>query len=632
MSQALHYLKNLKNLKISDEVLSILSDGRRVVIPNSKEELFELAIGGQGKDFFDIVYDVPGHGLIKEAWVDRRRNGLSVNCADFYMRRRDPESMVIADKNPTEKARFEERFKQDFESFRGTIFDWLKKQELILLPFYSGRREFGFASLLIAPLNAAFFAAALAEIQGMIPRDEIPPNFSVKSIIYVAPPFRHTHCKGKQVVIHNRSDVHEIFSLNLYPGPSAKKGVYGVLLTYGEKEGWITVHGSTVKVITPYDNEFVILHEGASGGGKSEMLQYPHREPDGRLLVGENVITKKRRYIPLFQGCTLRPVTDDMALCPTSLQKINGNERLVVVDSEEGWFVRVDHIKHYGVDQYLENICTNPQEPLVFLNLYSVPRATCLIWEHIEDRPGVPCPNQRVILPRRIVPDIINEPVEVNARSFGVRTPPCTRENPTYGIIGILHLLPPALAWLWRLVSPRGHANPSITDTEGMSSEGVGSYWPFATGRRVDQANLLLKQILATPRTRYTLTPNQHIGAWKVGFMSQWIAREYLSRRGSAKFRVDQLLKARCPLLGYAMNSMQIEGFFINREFLSVEAQAEVGEDGYDEGAKILKSFFDKELRRYTKEKDLDPLGLEIVECCLDNGSVEDYEKLIKFS
>ena len=57
-----------------------------------------------------------------------------------------------------------------------------------------------------------------------------------------------------------------------------------------------------------------------------------------------------------------------------------------------------------------------------------------------------------------------------------------------------------------------------------------------------------------------------------------------------------------------------------------------MGEDGYDEGAKILKSFFDKELRRYTKEKDLDPLGLEIVECCLDNGSVEDYEKLIKFS
>lgn len=46
-----------------------------------------------------------------------------------------------------------------------------------------------------------------------------------------------------------------------------------------------------------------------------------------------------------------------------------------------------------------------------------------------------------------------------------------------------------------------------------MTSEGVGSYWPFATGRMVDQANLLLKQIMDTPSTRYKLIPNQHVGA-----------------------------------------------------------------------------------------------------------------------
>ena len=62
-----------------------------------------------------------------------------------------------------------------------------------------------------------------------------------------------------------------------------------------------------------------------------------------------------------------------------------------------------------------------------------------------------------------------------------------------------------------------------------MESEGVGSYWAFATGRRVDQANLLLQQIVATPETRYVLLPNQHIGAWRVGYMAEWIAREYLS-------------------------------------------------------------------------------------------------------
>ncbi|MCA9399204.1 MAG: DUF4914 family protein, partial [Candidatus Omnitrophica bacterium] len=269
-------------------------------------------------------------------------------------------------------------------------------------------------------------------------------------------------------------------------------------------------------------------------------------------------------------------------------------------------------------------------EPLVFLNLDSVAKATCLIWEHIEDEPGVPCPNPRVIIPRKTVPDIINEPVEVDVRSFGVRTPPCTKENPTYGILGILHILPPAMAWLWRLVAPRGYANPSITETGGMSSEGVGSYWPFATGRRVDQANLLLHQILDTPKTRYTLSPNQYIGAWKVDFMPQWIAREYMSRRGSAKFKPNQIDPARCPLLGYAIHSMQIEGFFINMEFLQVETQEEVGGEAYDKGAKILSDFFKKELAFYINEKDLDPIGKKIIECCLRDGTLEDYEKFIE--
>ena len=73
------------------------------------------------------------------------------------------------------------------------------------------------------------------------------------------------------------------------------------------------------------------------------------------------------------------------------------------------------------------------------------------------------------------------------------------------------------MAWLWRLVSPRGHGNPNIVGDEGMESEGVGSYWPFASGLRVRHANLLLEQIMDNPRTRYTLVLNQHIGAWKVG-------------------------------------------------------------------------------------------------------------------
>lgn len=44
---------------------------------------------------------------------------------------------------------------------RSETFEWLKKQELIFLPFKSGGIEYGYDSVLIAPSNAGFFAAGL---------------------------------------------------------------------------------------------------------------------------------------------------------------------------------------------------------------------------------------------------------------------------------------------------------------------------------------------------------------------------------------------------------------------------------------------------------------------------------------
>src|SRR5204862_1501294 len=124
-------------------------------------------------------------------------------------------------------------------------------------------------------------------------------------------------------------------------------------------------------------------------------------------------------------------------------------------------------------DPFWESVCCHPREPLIMLNLDGKPNATCLIWEHTEDAPGKPCPNPRIIMPRRLVPGVVNEPVAVDIRSFGIRTPPCTREHPSYGILGLLHILPPALAWLWRLVAPRGYKNPSITaESERQQSSG----------------------------------------------------------------------------------------------------------------------------------------------------------------
>lgn len=609
------------------DVQAVLDQAPSVVMPESRSELVEMALGSRRADRFDVVYDVPGKGSVHEATVVRCRNGLAVNYTEAYMRRRDPDCLVVGDERPTDKIRFDQRFGSSFADLRSAVLAWLCRQDLVLIPFKPGGSQLGIDALLIAPANAAFFAAALADLQKMIPLAQLPESFRPRAIIFLAPPFRHTHCHGRQVVVHNRlKGLHEVFSLNLYPGPSAKKGIYGVLLNIGEDEGWITAHGSTVQVVTPYDNILTIMHEGASGGGKSEMLEYPHREPDGRLLIGENLVTGERRHVALPQSCVLRPVTDDMALCHPSLQR---SRKLVVKDAEDAWFIRLNHIDGYGTDPSLERICMHPSEPIIFLNIEAVPGATCLIWEHTEDAPGKPCPNPRVILGRHLVPGVVDEPVEVDVRSFGVRCPPCSRQQPSFGILGLLHFLPPALAWLWRLVAPRGYANPSVTDCEDLVSEGVGSYWPFATGRRVVHANLLLRQIVQTPATRYILVPNQHVGCWRTGFMPQWITREYLARRGGARFRLDQLKAARNSLLGYAVSSMHVEGTQIPQWLLEVDSQPEVGEDGYDAGAAMLTAFFRRELEPYLAQVDLDPLGRQIIACCLDGGTLEEYLRLL---
>ncbi|MFW5768310.1 MAG: DUF4914 family protein, partial [Bacteroidota bacterium] len=172
------------------------------------------------------------------------------------------------------------------------------------------------------------------------------------------------------------------------------------------------------------------------------------------------------------------------------------------------------------------------------------------------------------------------------------------------------------------------HDNPSITKDDAMTSEGVGSYWPFATGRYVDHANLLLKQIEESKSMRYTLTPNQHVGAYKVSFMPQWISREYLARRGMAKFKPEQLTAARCSLLGYTLNSMQVEGTPIPHDLLRVDEQLEVGPDGYDAGAEILKNFFKSEIKKFL-QPDLSETGRKIIECCMDDGSISDYDSLV---
>lgn len=615
---------------LPEDLKETLKKSSCLCFPETKQDLLEMCFGPTHSSRYDVTYPIEGRGLVKEAEVVRCKNGPVVNFMEDYMRRRDPDCMRIGDNLPSDKPSFADTYGYEFATLRQETMDWLAAQKLIVLPFRAGGKYYGYDSLMICPMNAAFFALSLANMQGFVSIFDIPQEYKPRSIIYVAPPFRHTHFNGKQVVVHQRSEnMHEVFSYNLYPGPSAKKGVFSILLDIGESEGWITNHASAAMLESPYEIEIVFMHEGASGGGKSEMLEEVHRDEDGRILLGTHTVSGEKYYISLGETCKIHPIADDMILAHKDMQ--DGSGHLVIADAEDGWFLRMDGDKYYGNSPTYERISIHPSEPLEFFNMDGTPGATCLIWEHVMESTGKPCSNPRVIIPRDMIENIIpgNSPQQVNVRSFGVRMPPSTVSNPNYGVMGMVQFVPPAIAWLWRLVSPRGFKNPSIADSNagsGLKSEGVGSYWPFSTGKKVTQANLLLHQMIDTPNTLNILIPNQHIGAYNVGFMGEWISREYLARRGGS-VRAKHLVPARCPLFGYSLEEMKIDGQYIRQTFLRPELQSKLGFEGYDAGAKILTDFFKEQVSQFLTD-ELDPLGRQIIELCLNDAPLEEYLKL----
>jgi hypothetical protein len=81
-----------------------------LTIASTTNELIDLACGGPKSDYFEVAYDVPGKGRFVEATVARVRNGVAANYTEPYMRRRDPDCMVIGDGLPTDKESFQQRF------------------------------------------------------------------------------------------------------------------------------------------------------------------------------------------------------------------------------------------------------------------------------------------------------------------------------------------------------------------------------------------------------------------------------------------------------------------------------------------------------------------------------------------
>ena len=143
----------MKRFVLPKELGAIVDCSPSVIVPESKETLYELIFGNEHTNRIDVVYDVEGRP-VHEADVVRCKNGAVVNYSEDYMRRRDPDCMRIADDQPTDKPRFEDVYGYSFSEVRKETFQWLSTQELILVPFKAGGYDHGYeAALVCCPLR-----------------------------------------------------------------------------------------------------------------------------------------------------------------------------------------------------------------------------------------------------------------------------------------------------------------------------------------------------------------------------------------------------------------------------------------------------------------------------------------------
>ncbi len=89
---------------LPEDLHAALQKCRSIAYIETQEELDELVFGPTHSSRYDVVYNIVGKGTVKEAEVIRCKNGASVNFMEDYMRRRDPNSMVISDDLPDRQA------------------------------------------------------------------------------------------------------------------------------------------------------------------------------------------------------------------------------------------------------------------------------------------------------------------------------------------------------------------------------------------------------------------------------------------------------------------------------------------------------------------------------------------------
>ena len=114
MKNDTHIICKVLPFPVPPEAAALLDAARSVTVASATSELVELSVRDAVDGWHEVAYDVPGKGRVVEARVCRVRNGINANYPEAYMRRRDPDCMVIGDQLPTDKPTYQDRFGRDF--------------------------------------------------------------------------------------------------------------------------------------------------------------------------------------------------------------------------------------------------------------------------------------------------------------------------------------------------------------------------------------------------------------------------------------------------------------------------------------------------------------------------------------
>ena len=75
----------LTKFTFTDELTDVIKHCKGVSVPTSKAELYDMVFGPDHADVYDVIFDVPGKGPVKEADVTRcKKWSLGQFCRGLY--------------------------------------------------------------------------------------------------------------------------------------------------------------------------------------------------------------------------------------------------------------------------------------------------------------------------------------------------------------------------------------------------------------------------------------------------------------------------------------------------------------------------------------------------------------------